>query len=119
MRIETYFQCCFSSGKPSAPSKPRIDDIEATHMIISWKSPSYDGGAQITGYIVEYGEISSTTWKSIKIKGFSHTSVIKHLKESHTYMFRVAAENIMLESAVSVSLRRTKHMVRKTLRKDT
>ena len=62
-------------------------------MIISWKSPSYDGGTQITGYIVEYGEISSTTWKSIEIKGFSHTSVIKHLKESHTFKFRVAAKN--------------------------
>ena len=35
----------------------------------------------------------SSIWKNIKIEGFSHTSEIKHLKESHTYTFRVAAEN--------------------------
>ena len=68
-----------------------MHDIEATQMTLSWESPSNDGGTQIIGYIVEYREMPSTIWKSITIEGLSHK--IKHLKESHTYTFRVAAEN--------------------------
>ena len=62
-------------------------------MIISWTAPNKNGGTPITGYTVEYRETSSTDWISTKVKGISHTSVIKGLKESHSYTFRVAAEN--------------------------
>ena len=62
-------------------------------MVITWTPPSYDGGTPITGYTLESNEVSGTQWDSIKVKGFPHKSVIKGLKESHSYRFRVAAEN--------------------------
>ena len=80
-----------SQGKPNAPSKPRIDDIEARHVGITWSPPSYDGGTPITGYTVETNEISGSYQNKIKVEGSRYT--IKGLKESHSYRFRVAAEN--------------------------
>ena len=62
-------------------------------MIISWTPPSYDGGTPITGYIVETNDVPGAHWNSINVNGFSHNSKIKGLKESHSYRFRVAAEN--------------------------
>ena len=62
-------------------------------MRISWTPPYYDGGMPIIGYTVEGKEVSSTQWNSIKVNGLSHSCVINGLKESHSYRFRVAAEN--------------------------
>ena len=60
-------------------------------MMISWTPPDYNGGMPITGYTVEYKEVSSIHWNSIKV--VARSCVIKGLEESHSYRFRVAAKN--------------------------
>ena len=62
-------------------------------MHISWTQPGDDGGSPVIGYIVEYTDPSSNEWNRIKVKRFSHMCVVKGLKESRPYRFRVAAEN--------------------------
>ena len=60
-------------------------------MVITWTPPSNDGGTPITSYIVETNEESSTHGNRIKVAESPYT--VKGLKESHSYRFRVAAEN--------------------------
>ena len=61
---------------------------------MTWKAPKSDGGALITGYVVERREGSRTTWTKI---GQTSSETLKYkatrLTEGTEYAFRVAAEN--------------------------
>lgn len=63
-------------------------------MVLTWKAPESDGGAPITGYVVEKREGNRTMWTkagetSSEMKKFKAT----RLSEGTVYYFRVAAEN--------------------------
>ena len=89
-----YYILSLSVDVPSAPGKPKVSDIDATHMTITWTKPESDGGSPIIGYFVEKKEPSSTRWARINSTPVKDmTFKVKDLVEKNTYHFRVIATN--------------------------
>ena len=53
---------------PDAPSRPKIDDIEADAVTLSWSKPIKDGGGKVVGYVVEAKEKGNNQWKPLNEK---------------------------------------------------
>ena len=83
-----------SKDKPDAPGKPTVSDVNAESAFVSWTAPSDDGGAPITGYILEKKDSSSTYWTKVTITSPEETSFrVTRLFTGSQYQFRVSAEN--------------------------
>ncbi|XP_070200689.1 twitchin-like isoform X4 [Littorina saxatilis] len=81
--------------KPGAPEGPiEASDIWAEQMKISWKPPKDNGGAEISGYIVEKQEDLTNTWEKCPGIITATNYTVKGLKDGKGYKFRVKAENL-------------------------
>ncbi|XP_059156398.1 twitchin-like isoform X4 [Physella acuta] len=81
--------------KPGEPEGPlEIKDITAENCTLSWKPPKDNGGAEITGYVVEKCEEGSTFWEKVPGLVKDESIVAKGLKDGKNYKFRVKAENV-------------------------
>lgn len=90
--------------KPGPPAGPVvIDDVTADHISISWKPPEYDGGCQISNYIVEKRDTSTTTWQMVSATVARTTIKAARLKTGTEYQFRIAAENRYGKSSYLIS----------------
>nr|XP_020019294.1 LOW QUALITY PROTEIN: myomesin-1 [Castor canadensis] len=85
----------------AAPSPPYdITCLESFRdsMVLGWKQPDKTGGAEISGYYVNYREVVGGVpgkWKEANIKAVSEAAYkISDLKENMVYQFQVAAMNI-------------------------
>uniref|UniRef100_A0A3B5BAE1 Titin n=1 Tax=Stegastes partitus TaxID=144197 RepID=A0A3B5BAE1_9TELE len=86
--IDTIFQ-------PGPPGNPRVLDTTKSSITLAWNKPVYDGGSEITGYIVEtcFPEEDEWTIHTPK-KGWSATSfTITNLKENQEYKINICATN--------------------------
>ncbi|MGH0178212.1 UNVERIFIED_CONTAM: hypothetical protein FKN15_077193 [Acipenser sinensis] len=86
------------SASPAPPYG--ISVLESVHdsMVLGWKQPKFIGGAEITGYFVDYREVIDGVvgkWHEAHIKPISERAYrVNDLKESMTYQFQVRAANI-------------------------
>ncbi|KAM6148655.1 myomesin-1 isoform 1-T1 [Erethizon dorsatum] len=94
----------------AAPSPPcDITCLESFRdsMVLGWKQPDKIGGAEITGYYVNYREVTGGTpgpWREANVKAISEEVYkISNLKENVVYQFQVAAMNLAGLGAPSVS----------------
>uniref|UniRef100_A0A7M4F5X1 Titin n=1 Tax=Crocodylus porosus TaxID=8502 RepID=A0A7M4F5X1_CROPO len=79
--------------RPGPPTAIHIDKVSADNITISWKPPEYDGGCNISNYIVEKRETSTTTWDVVSA-AVARTSIkVARLTTGSEYQFRVCAEN--------------------------
>lgn len=80
--------------KPSPPTDIAVKDVYADRCTLSWKAPVDDGGAELTGYVIERKEEDDDFWTTLPdvVSNTSHT--VKGLKNGKKYKFRVRAENI-------------------------
>ncbi|ERE81852.1 myomesin-1-like protein [Cricetulus griseus] len=85
----------------AAPSPPYdITCLESFRdsMVLGWKQPDMTGGAEITGYYVNYREVIGGVpgkWREANIKAVSDAAYkISNLKENTVYQFQVSAMNI-------------------------
>ncbi|XP_030743183.1 myomesin-1 isoform X2 [Echinops telfairi] len=85
----------------AAPSPPcDITCLESFRdsMVLGWKHPDKIGGAEITGYYVNYREVIGGVpgkWREANIKAVSDQAYkISNLKENMVYQFQVAAMNM-------------------------
>nr|XP_006823014.1 PREDICTED: titin-like [Saccoglossus kowalevskii] len=79
---------------PGPPGTPKVSDIVATSMKLTWTEPDDDGGSPVTGYFVEKKEQFSTRWTRVNKTAVSETSfTVEKLTEGDEYEFRVCAEN--------------------------
>uniref|UniRef100_A0A3B4WXM7 Titin n=1 Tax=Seriola lalandi dorsalis TaxID=1841481 RepID=A0A3B4WXM7_SERLL len=54
--------------KPGPPSGPvRFDEITTQSISISWDPPKHNGGCQISNYIVQKRDTTTTTWENVSI----------------------------------------------------
>ena len=59
---------------PEKPGTPEAVDWSTSHVELTWKAPAHDGGAPITGYIVEkkdkYRSVSSGLAMALAINSY-------------------------------------------------
>lgn len=78
----------------TAPGKPEVRDWSKNHADLKWKAPEKDGGAPITGYIIEVKDDSSNKWhKCLETDTPKCEAKIPDLIEGTKYQFRVKAVN--------------------------
>lgn len=79
---------------PAAPGLPEIVDWDENSVKLKWEKPIRDGGAPITGYIVEFmDKFGSTFTKAVETTGPNCTATVPKLEEGNQYKFRVKAVN--------------------------
>lgn len=76
------------------PGKPQIVDWSSNHADLKWRAPEDDGGAPITGYIVEKKDNNTGKWqKVLETNTPEPKATVRDLIEGNKYQFRVKAVN--------------------------
>ncbi|TMS38626.1 hypothetical protein L596_005310 [Steinernema carpocapsae] len=80
---------------PGAPSTPDVTGYDSNQVSLKWNPPRDDGGAPITGYVIErFEKRGGGDWAPVKRAIFNGTeATITGLAEGETYQFRVRAVN--------------------------
>uniref|UniRef100_A0A672TJH4 Titin n=1 Tax=Strigops habroptila TaxID=2489341 RepID=A0A672TJH4_STRHB len=90
-----FYKACDTVFKPGPPGNPRVLDSSKSSITVAWNKPIYDGGSEITGYMVEIALPEEDEWKIVTppvgLKATSFT--ITNLKENQEYKIRIYAMN--------------------------
>ena len=80
---------------PACPGGPlMISEVLKHSMTLSWQPPHSDGGASITGYIIEKRDHMSSTWSRVeRVKSHIYSYTVTNLVPHYKYLFRIIAEN--------------------------
>uniref|UniRef100_A0A3B1ISN7 Titin n=1 Tax=Astyanax mexicanus TaxID=7994 RepID=A0A3B1ISN7_ASTMX len=62
-------------------------------MTLSWEPPTYTGGCQISNYIVQKRDTTTTNWVVVSATVARTTLKVGNLKTGSEYQFRIFAEN--------------------------
>ncbi|XP_036400675.1 titin-like [Megalops cyprinoides] len=92
---------CSKASEPVAardpcdpPGQPTVTNITRTSVSLSWTKPEYDGGAMVTGYIIERRELPDGCWLKCNFTNVQETYFdITGLTEDQRYDFHVIAKN--------------------------
>ncbi|KAM3608923.1 uncharacterized protein V6R79_006842 [Siganus canaliculatus] len=92
---------CSKASEPVAardqcdpPRNLTVTNITNSSVSLSWDKPEYDGGAKITGYIVERKELPESCWLKCNFTNLLDTFLeVTGLTEGEQYDFRVTAKN--------------------------
>jgi len=98
------FCVCFAVYRPNAPEPPVVSEIHATSCTVIYQPPRDDGGAPVTGYILERRTPGPDS-KWIRVNDTPVTDLhytIDNLTPATEYEFRVAAVNKKRRSMFSV-----------------
>ncbi|KPJ16777.1 Twitchin [Papilio machaon] len=80
--------------EPGKPGRPEPRNWDKDFVDLEWSPPKEDGGAPITGYIVQKREKGGRTWQDcLKTSGERPTGRVTDVEEGHEYQFRVIAVN--------------------------
>lgn len=79
--------------QPGKMEKPEIVDWDKDHVDLKWKPPVNDGGAPITGYIIEKKDKKGKWHKAKEVPGDATSVTVDGLTEGEEYQFRIAAVN--------------------------
>ncbi|KAK1336850.1 hypothetical protein QTO34_002885 [Cnephaeus nilssonii] len=76
------------------PGQPEVTNITRKSVSLKWSKPRYDGGAKITGYIIERRELPDGRWLKCNFTNVQETYFeVTELTEDQRYEFRVFARN--------------------------
>ena len=81
---------------PGAPASLRLTAVQRDAVTLSWEPPDVDGGAPVTGYLVERCDATrgGAGWATVGHTDAATTSYrATKLLEGGRYHFRVTAEN--------------------------
>lgn len=57
-----YIFCVAFIDHPDPPFGLTIEDIGQDSLILNWNPPAWDGGSNITNYLIEKREIPMSSW---------------------------------------------------------
>ncbi|XP_036376854.1 M-protein, striated muscle-like [Megalops cyprinoides] len=85
-------------ASPAPPYGITVLESVRDSMVLGWKQPTFIGGADITGYFVDYREVIDGVpgkWHEANIKSVSERAYrVEELKENMLYQFQVRAANM-------------------------
>ncbi|KAG7488543.1 hypothetical protein MATL_G00035010 [Megalops atlanticus] len=85
-------------ASPAPPYGITVLESVRDSMVLGWKQPTFIGGADITGYFVDYREVIDGVpgkWHEANIKAVSERAYrVEDLKENMLYQFQVRAANM-------------------------
>lgn len=80
--------------RPGVPVGPvRIEENDGMSVMISWEPPEKDGGANVSGYVVEQRDAHRPGWITISESVTRPCFKFTRLNEGTEYVFRAAAMN--------------------------
>lgn len=102
------------SDRPDPPRFPIVDNIGTDSLSLSWKAPVWNGGSDITNYLVEKREHPLSSWLRVGNTRFT-TMAVTGLTPGKEYEFRIYADNVYGRSDPSdvSSLIKTKESIKK------
>ncbi|GMT09127.1 hypothetical protein PFISCL1PPCAC_424, partial [Pristionchus fissidentatus] len=79
---------------PEAPADISVGKVTAESVTVSWAAPSDDGGAEITGYLVERKEANRRAFhKFAQVPASKSSCLVEDLENDTGYVVRVSAVN--------------------------
>ncbi|XP_041823506.1 M-protein, striated muscle isoform X2 [Melanotaenia boesemani] len=85
-------------ASPAPPYGITVLECVRDSMVLAWKQPTFIGGADITGYFVDYREVIDGVagkWHEANIKAVSERAYrVSDLHENRKYQFQVRAANM-------------------------
>ncbi|KAL7882190.1 hypothetical protein AOLI_G00090390, partial [Acnodon oligacanthus] len=76
------------------PGQPVVTSISRSSVSLSWTKPEYDGGAKVTGYIIERRDLPEGRWMRCNFTNIAETYFdITGLTQDQQYDFRITAKN--------------------------
>uniref|UniRef100_A0A3B3CXI2 Myomesin 1b n=1 Tax=Oryzias melastigma TaxID=30732 RepID=A0A3B3CXI2_ORYME len=85
-------------ASPAPPYGISVLECVRDSMVLGWKQPTFIGGADITGYFVDYREVIDGVpgkWHEANIKAVSERAYrVSDLQENKKYQFQVRAANM-------------------------
>uniref|UniRef100_A0A667WU33 Titin n=1 Tax=Myripristis murdjan TaxID=586833 RepID=A0A667WU33_9TELE len=87
-----YIKACDATYPPGPPNNPKVTDHSSTTVSLSWSRPIYDGGAAISGYVIEMKEVAEEEW-TVCTPPTALEATIDGLTTGEEYSFRVIAVN--------------------------
>lgn len=80
--------------RPGPPVGPVVlSDITEESVTLRWQPPTYDGGSQVTNYIVLKRETSTAAWSEVSATVARTVIKVMKLTTGEEYQFRIKAEN--------------------------
>ncbi|XP_061121295.1 myomesin-1 isoform X2 [Syngnathus typhle] len=87
-----------AEASPAPPYGISVLECVRDSMVLGWKQPTFIGGADISGYFVDYREVVDGVegkWQEANIRAVSERAYrVTDLKENKKYQFQVRAANI-------------------------
>ena len=71
----------------------KIEETDGVSVTVSWEPPEKDGGANVSGYVVEQRDAHRPGWSTISESVTRPCYKFTRLTEGSEYVFRVAAMN--------------------------
>ncbi|MEQ2246535.1 Myomesin-1 [Ilyodon furcidens] len=85
-------------ASPAPPYGITVLECVQDSMVLSWKQPTFIGGADITGYFVDYRQVVDGVpgkWHEANVKAVSDRAYrVSELRENRKYQFQVRAANM-------------------------
>lgn len=84
----------FYQDVPDAPENVAVASVNKFGVTVNWEPPKFDGGSEITAYVIELRDRTSVKWEAALVCGASDRSAaLNDVVENKEYIFRVRAEN--------------------------
>ncbi|XP_077592599.1 myomesin-1 [Stigmatopora nigra] len=85
-------------ASPAPPFGISVLECVADSMVLAWKQPTFAGGADITGYFVDYRQVVDGVpgkWHEANVRAVAERAYrVTDLKENNKYQFQVRAANM-------------------------